>query len=96
LTFVSPYYAGALERFTLAGLLLASGHADEALSWYQGLRENTVAELAFLGPALLREAAIHRRAGRVPQADRLEARFDALWASADPQLRDAGAGRYGR
>jgi hypothetical protein len=43
---------------------VAAGRADAALGWYQGLRENTVAELAFAGPCLLREAAIHRRAGR--------------------------------
>jgi tetratricopeptide (TPR) repeat protein len=94
-TFVSPYYAGALERFTLAELLMESGRQQEALAWYQGLHENSTAELVFIGPALLREAAIHRQAGRDEQARGLTARFEALWASADPDLREAVVGRYG-
>jgi hypothetical protein len=52
-----PAAAASMQR-------VAAGRADAALGWYQGLRENTVAELAFAGPCLLREAAIHRRAGR--------------------------------
>jgi tetratricopeptide (TPR) repeat protein len=95
LTFVSPYYSAALERFIRAELLFAQGREDEALGWYQGLRENNVAELVFLGPALLREAAIHRRAGREAVAQRLEARFDQLWAGSDPELREAVVTRYG-
>jgi len=95
LTFVSPYYAGALERFTLAELLFATGREEEALGWYQGLRENNVAELAFTGPTLLREATIHRHAGRAEQAQALEARFESLWAEADADLRQSVAERYG-
>ena len=95
LTFVSPYYAGALERFTLAELLMKSGREEEALAWYQGLRENTTAELVFIGPALLREATIHRRAGRKEQAARLTARFEHLWASADAELRELVVASYG-
>jgi tetratricopeptide (TPR) repeat protein len=95
LTFVSPYFASSLERFTLAELLVEAGRDAEALGWYQGLRENNVPELVFLGPALLREAAIHRRAGRGADADRLRARFDDLWSAADPELRQAVLARYG-
>ena len=96
LTFVSPYFAGALERFTLAELLMASGRQQEALAWYQGLRENSTAELVFTGPALLREATIHRQAGRDVQADQLSARFETLWGGADPALREAVVARYGQ
>ena len=66
----------------------------EALAWFQGLRENTVAELAFLGPSLLREAAIHRRAGRVDDALRLQERFDRLWQSSDEAFRASVVERY--
>ena len=96
LTFVSPYYSGALERFTLAELLVKSGRQQEALAWYQGLRENNTAELVFIGPALLREAAIHRQAGREQQARELSVRFDELWKSADPELREAVIASYGQ
>lgn len=96
LTFVSPYFAGALERFTLAELLLAAGREQEALGWYQGLRENTVAELGFAGPCLLREAAIHRRAGREREAESLERQFAALWKDADPRLGQRVQERYGQ
>jgi hypothetical protein len=95
LTFVSPYYDGALERFTLAELLLESGRPEEALGWYQGLLENSTADLVFIGPTLLREAAIHGRAGRDEQAREFTTRFEALWASADRELRGAVVGRYG-
>lgn len=95
LTFVSPFFASSLERFTLAELLVEAGRDAEALGWYQGLRENNVPELVFLGPALLREAAIHRRAGRAADTDRLRARFDDLWSEADPELRQAVLARYG-
>jgi hypothetical protein len=95
LTFVSPYYSAALERFTLAELLFQQGREEEALGWYQGLRENNVAELVFLGPALLREATIHRRAGSESIAQQLEVRFNQLWASSDPELRAAVITRFG-
>jgi hypothetical protein len=96
LTFVSPYFAGALERFTLAELLYAAGREEEARGWYRGLRENTVAELAFAGPSLLREAAIHRRAGRPDEAGALEEQFAALWQDADPELLRRVRERYAR
>lgn len=95
LTFVSPYYSAALERFTLAELLFQQGREEEALGWYQGLRENNVAELVFLGPVLLREATIHRRAGSESIAQQLEVRFNQLWASSDPELRAAVITRFG-
>lgn len=96
LTFVSPWYAGALERYTLAELLLAAGRPEEALRWYQGLRENTVAELAFAGPSLLREAAIDRQAGRTREAAPLESQFERLWSNADGSFRDTIRTRYAR
>jgi tetratricopeptide (TPR) repeat protein len=95
LTFVSPYYSAALERFTLAVFLMKSGRQQEALGWYRGLRENATAELVFLGPALLREAAIHRQAGRTAEAQALTSRFEVLWDSADPELSEDMIGKYG-
>lgn len=88
LTFVSPFFAGALERFTLAELLLRAGRADEALGWYRGLAENTVGELVFLGPCLVRIASIQRAAGRIVEADQAQSAFDALWRNADAQFRE--------
>jgi serine/threonine-protein kinase len=87
LTFVSPLYSGALERFTLAELLRANGRAEEALGWYVGLGENSLAELVFLGPSLLRRAAIHEAEGRDEEAHELAVRFERLWKDADPDLR---------
>ncbi|MCI0436632.1 MAG: hypothetical protein L0271_23790 [Gemmatimonadetes bacterium] len=87
LTFVSPFFAGALERFTLTELLYRAGRAEEALGWYEGLAENTVGELVFLGPGLLRIESIHRAAGRIAEADGARRRFETLWQDADPALR---------
>ena len=56
LTFVSPFYSGAMERFTRAELLREKGRGEEALGWYRGLGQNTTQELVFLGPAMLAEA----------------------------------------
>jgi serine/threonine protein kinase/tetratricopeptide (TPR) repeat protein len=96
LTFVSPFYAGALERFTRAELLMASGRPNEALGWYAGLGENTVAELVFLGPTFLRRAAILDAQGRVGEATELRAQFDRLWRDAEPDLRTWVETRFGR
>ena len=96
LTFVSPFYSGALERFTLAELLTANGRAEEALGWYVGLGENTIAELVFLGPTLLRRAAILATQGREGEARELITRFDHLWRNADPDLRSWVQATFGR
>ncbi len=84
LTFVSPFYGGALERFTRAALLQARGQDEEALKWYAGLGENSAPELVFLGPALLAQARIQRALGHPQEA---AARYDAflkLWKDSDP------------
>jgi hypothetical protein len=83
-----------LERFALAEMLFAPGRDDEALARYEGLRENTVAELVFSGPALLRQAAIHRRAGRARRAAG-EAVRGSL-AVAGSRAERAARERYGR
>jgi serine/threonine-protein kinase len=82
-TFVSPYYAGAAERFLRAELLRDAGRLEEALGWYAGLAENSTRELVFLGPSLLRRAEILERLGRGTEAVPLLERFLRLWAGAD-------------
>ena len=64
LTFVSPFYSGATERFTLADLLREKGRGEEALGWYRGVGDNSTQELVFLGPAILAQARIQRALGR--------------------------------
>jgi serine/threonine-protein kinase len=87
LTFVSPFYAGALERFSRAELLRAAGRGEEALGWYRGLGENTTQELVFLGPATLAQARIQRALGHPQEAARLYDEFLTLWRESDPPLR---------
>jgi tetratricopeptide (TPR) repeat protein len=87
LTFVSPFYSGAMERFTRAELLREKGRGEEALGWYHGLGQNTTQELVFLGPAILAEARIQRALGRSREAARLYDAFLALWRECDPDLR---------
>ena len=87
LTFVSPFYSGAMERFTRAELLRTQGRGEEALRWYRGVGENTTQELVFLGPATLAEARIQRALGRRQEAARLYDGFLALWRESDPDLR---------
>jgi TolA-binding protein len=87
LTFVSPFYSGALERFTRAELLRESGRGEEALGWYRGLGQNTTQELVFLGPAILAEARIHRSLGHPREAARAYDEFLALWRASDPSLK---------
>jgi tetratricopeptide (TPR) repeat protein len=87
LTFVSPFYSGAMERFTRAELLRKKGRGQEALGWYRGLGENTAQELVFLGPATLAEARIQRALGRPREAAELYDEFLALWRESDPELK---------
>jgi serine/threonine-protein kinase len=87
LTFVSPFYSGAMERFTRAELLGEKGRSEEALRWYHGVGENSTQELVFLGPATLAEARIQRALGRPREAARLYDAFLALWRESDPDLK---------
>jgi tRNA A-37 threonylcarbamoyl transferase component Bud32/tetratricopeptide (TPR) repeat protein len=87
LTFVSPFYSGAMERFTRAELLRDKGRGQEALGWYRGLGQNTTQELVFLGPAMLAEARIQRALNRPREAARLYDAFVALWGECDPDWR---------
>ena len=87
LTFVSPFYSGAMERFTRAELLREMGSGEEALGWYRGLGQNTTQELVFLGPATLAEARIQRALGRPREAATLYDEFLALWRESDPELK---------
>ncbi|HJR50534.1 MAG TPA: protein kinase [Gemmatimonadales bacterium] len=87
LTFVSPFYSGAMERFTRAELLREKGSGEEALGWYRGLSQNTTQELVFLGPVTLAEARIQRALGRLREAARSYDEFLALWRESDPELK---------
>jgi tetratricopeptide (TPR) repeat protein len=87
LTFVSPFYSGAMERFTRAELLREKGRGEKALGWYRGLGQNTTQELVFLGPTTLAQARIQRALGRSREAARLYDEFLALWRESDPELK---------
>lgn len=67
-TFVSPFFAGANERFLRAALLRRAGRGEEALAGYAGLTENSTREPVFLGPSLLRRAGILEALGRRGEA----------------------------
>ena len=84
LTFMSPFYGGALERFTRARLLQDRGSSEEALHWYGGLSENSTPELVFLGPATLAQARIQKALGHPKEAALLYDAFLELWRDADP------------
>jgi len=86
-TFVSPFYGGALERFTRAELLQARGRNQEALNWYRSLAENSTPELVFLGPATLAQARILKALGRPKDASRFYDRFLDLWRESDPAFK---------
>jgi tetratricopeptide (TPR) repeat protein len=86
-TFVSPFYGGALERFTRAELLQARGRNQEALNWYRSLAENSTPELVFLGPATLAQARILKALGRPKDAARFYDRFLDLWRESDPAFK---------
>jgi tRNA A-37 threonylcarbamoyl transferase component Bud32/TolB-like protein len=87
LTFVSPFYSGAMERFTRAELLRKEGRGEEALGWYRGVGDNSTQELVFLGPATLAQARIQRALGRPREAAVLYDEFLALWRESDPELK---------
>ena len=87
LTLASPFYSGAMERFTRAELLMQKGRGEEALGWYRGLSENTIQELVFLGPATLAAARIERALGRREDAVRLYDDFLSLWRESDPDFK---------
>ena len=87
LTFASPFYAGALERYTRAALLEGANHPEEAVDWYRSLGENATEELVFLGPAMLAQARIQVKLGHPGEAARLYDGFLALWSDADPALK---------
>ena len=84
LTFYSGFYGGILARFTKAGLLRRAGRLEEALDWYDGLGQNGVADLAFLGPATLARAEIYDQLGRADEAVETYGRFLDLWGNGDP------------
>jgi serine/threonine-protein kinase len=84
LTFVSPFYGGALERFTRARLLQAAGRSTDALSWYASLSQNSTPELVFLGPATLAEARLQAALDHRAEAARLYGAFLDLWRGSDP------------
>ncbi len=84
LTFMSPFYGGALERFTRAKLLATQGRNNDALAWYRGLGENSTPELVFLGPAMLAQARIQEKLGHPKEAALFYDGFLKLWQDSDP------------
>lgn len=78
-------------RWLRAEALRALHRDAEAIQWYhtlpQGGGYGGTAQLALMGPSLLREAELHERRGDMAAARPLYARFADLWADADPEAR---------
>jgi tetratricopeptide (TPR) repeat protein len=83
----SPVISMAAERYLMAELLDAAGRSREALSWFASLGDLQAYEIAYVGPAHLRQAQIHERLGESEEALGHYARFIELWRECDPELR---------
>lgn len=83
---VSPYYAGAFDRFLRAELLSALGRDREALKWYENLASTSTGEMLLVPMALLGQARSHERLGNRAAAAADYDRFNELWRDADPTL----------
>jgi DNA-binding SARP family transcriptional activator len=83
----SPLYTGSLERFLRAQCLHTMGRDREAIAWYQSMEQNTIYDLAYLGPSLGAEASIYRAIGQNDAAGAVETRLGALWRDADHDLK---------
>lgn len=83
---LSPFYSLARERFLLAEVLARSGEHDLAESLYRSLVQNSLGEVAYLGPRLLRLAELRHRAGDELGASRYYTAVLHLWAEADPEF----------
>jgi DNA-binding SARP family transcriptional activator/TolB-like protein len=74
------------ERFLLAELELRQGNPDRAEDFLRSLADNSVAEMPYLGPSLVRIAEIRERAGDVTGAIDAYGTVLALWKDADASL----------
>ena len=86
LAIASPFYAGALDRFTRAELLSEAGRTSEALGWWTAIAERTPWELAFAAPAAARAGEAYERLGDREAALREYRRFVEWWTDGDPPL----------
>lgn len=74
------------QRWLRAELLARLGRDEEALRWFDSIGDLSLAELAYLAPAELRQAEIHERRGDRERAAAHYRRFVALWRACDPEL----------
>ena len=86
-TMASPLFARIAERFLRAEILFQLGRYDEAEAWYASIGEISPPELPYRTIAYLRLSQIATRIGDADTAARQRARFEELWADADPEMR---------
>jgi tetratricopeptide (TPR) repeat protein len=84
LAIASPFYAGALDRFTRAELLAGAGLTPEALGWWTAIAERTPWEIVFAAPAARRAGEAYERLDQRAAALREYQRFVAWWRDSDP------------
>jgi tetratricopeptide (TPR) repeat protein/tRNA A-37 threonylcarbamoyl transferase component Bud32 len=83
----SLFFSQALERFTRAELLAATGRDEEAIRWFDTLAVLSSREMIYLAPSHLRRAEIYERLGDGQAAEEHYERFIELWRDCDPELR---------
>jgi DNA-binding SARP family transcriptional activator len=76
----------AYARFLRAEVLRELDRPQEALRWYGTLGELSTHELAYVGPAHLRQAQLYERLGDGERAAHHYSVFLDLWRQADPQF----------
>ncbi len=86
-TMASPLFARVAERWLRAEILYDLRRYDEAHDWFETIGEVSPSGLPYRSMALLKLASIAEIRGDTALAAEYRARFDALWADADPDLR---------
>ncbi len=86
-TMVSPLFARVAERWLRAEILYELGRYDEAEDWYTTIGEISPSGLPYKSVAQLRLASIAEMRGDTEAAAEYRARFEMLWATADPDVR---------
>ena len=82
----SPFFSQSRGRFLRARAAVDSKQDDEALRWYGSLWMANAFDLAYLGPAQLKEAEMFDRRGESDRALQGYKRVAELWKEADPEL----------
>jgi serine/threonine-protein kinase len=82
----SLFFSQALERYTRAELLAATGREREAVTWFSSFEASSSRDLIYLAPSLLRRGEIYERLGEGEEAMLHYSRFIELWRDADPEL----------